>query len=240
VAIAVSFYSLGSRSTASSSSASSPETLAVIGYSEIRSQFDKAVITLSAQTTNGSLADGMLTIQNRLSKVTRNLASVGLSNVQTALGSVLIGGSTSFPGTNLSTIQQTITFTLTNPAPQGLLNDTQKVFGVMQKSGLVSQSQSGPLGFSATQVSFQFSDNLESQLHIQAYNGAIQNATNTANKIAVAQGLKIIGVSQVLEMSNQAQQPSSIVSFYLSLYGLGSSSSVVQATVQVTFIVQKS
>jgi hypothetical protein len=193
------------------------------------------------QTFNKTLGDGVKTIQGRISKATQLLLQGGLGNVQVVAGSVLIAATSPINnGSFFSNVQQPVTFTLTSTGSESLVNGTERVLNAIQRSGLISlQTQTFGPALGGAQVSFQFSDSTENQLHAQAYNAAVQNATNTANKIAAAQGLTITGVSQAVEMPAVQSQNSNFLSFYLALYGGGNPSQTFQVSVQVTFLVQK-
>jgi uncharacterized protein YggE len=214
----------------------------VIGSATVGGQFDQAVVSVTTYVTNATLAQGYQTIQHRVSMVTSSLESSGMSDVKENPSNFFFASPTESGNASMFEVGAEVSFTVTSPDPKLLINDSSRVVDAIHKAGLVSTSSTS-LG--AVEVSLGFSSQLSNQLTIQAYNDAVQNATAAAGKIANAQGLQIIGTSQVVQLTNQQpQQPFSVLSLIISLFGGGTSAGVppqtISATVQVTFLVQKS
>ena len=239
-AIAFSSYTLWSKpSNSSSQQASAQESLAVVGTGKASGRFDQLLITVAAQASNSTLLEGLQTIQNRIAAASRLFASAGL-NVEASSGQFSTVGNT-FTSTGTSsqlTVQESVMFTVSNITSSNSDNMTQEAIGIVQESGLANLPQ-GSYSSNIITTTYQFSPSLENRLYLQAYNGAIQNATKDANTIAASQGLKVTGVLQISETAPAASTAplSSLLSLY-SLLGLAYPSQAVQVSVQVTFAVQ--
>ncbi len=226
--------------TTTTSTESAPQTLTVVGSASAGSQFDQALILVTAQAQNRTLQQGVQTIQKAVTKVTSFLGSSELTNVRANPGTFFIVSPTIyFANVTTVTVEEQISFTVTSSDPKILINESSMVVDAVQKAGLVAPSSTT----GGVEIFLQFSQQLKNQLTAQAFNDAVRNATSNANNIAKAQGLQIIGTSQVVQVANQqSQQPSSLLSLFLSLYGGsgGIPTQTVDVTVQVTFLVQKS
>ena len=237
-AIAFTSFTLWNKPSASNSQAGgSPETLAVTGTGKATGEFDQLVITVSAQAANNTLVEATQTIQSRVAAASRLFSSAGMS-VQTAIGPSLTVG-TAFSGTGTTTelsVQQTITFTVSGISSSDA-NTTEKVVGVVEESGLANLP-SGTYSSTLIQVTYQFSPSLQNRLFLEAYDGAVQNATKDANSIASSEGLKVTGITQISQGAPATLTgPASIYSLY-ALLGLGYPAQAVEVDVQVTFAVQ--
>ena len=239
-AVAFTSYAVWSKPSASASQATgttgTTETLAVVGTGKATGQFDQLVITVTAQAVNDTLVEGLQTIQNRVAAATKLFATTGL-NVQTAVSPSLTLGTTYTEGaTPEMQVEQSVTFTISNVSASDV-NATEKAVGVVEESGLATLPE-GTYSSTEVEVTYQYSPSLQNKLFLEAYNGAIQNATESADTIAAGEGLKVTGIVQISEVAPATySEPASLLSLY-ALLGIEFPTPTVQVDVQVTFAVQ--
>jgi uncharacterized protein YggE len=236
-AVAFTSYAVWSKPTASITQTTvATETLAVVGTGKATGQFDQLVITVSAQAANNTLVEATQTIQNRMAAASKLFATSGLS-VQTTVAPSLTVGTTYISGTTSQIeVSQTVIFTISNVSSSDI-NASEKAVGIVDESGLATLPQ-GTYSSDVVQIGYQYSPSLQNKLELEAYQGAIQNATENADAIAAGEGLKVTGIVQISEVSPATfTQSASLLSLYV-LLGLGYPTPMVQVDVQVTFAVQ--